>query len=150
MEDWGGGWETVPNSMDLQEDLCHLMKTTWRDSSQLQAHLGFPSASPSESKPIRPTGAEMRSLTNDVQSSLYTIFTTVSFCLQWDIFSNSLPQESHLRPRDCSIFIFISKQQQANQIGLAWRCVMHRTLSWAWTQGLLALIGQCRSFNIPL
>ena len=115
--------------MDLQEDLCHLMKTTRGDSSQLQAHLGFPSARPSESRPTRPTGAEMRPLTKDAQSSLYTIFTSVLFCLQWDIFSNSLPQESHLRPRDSSIFVFISKQQQANQIGLAWRrCVMHQTL----------------------
>lgn len=92
--------------------------------------LGFPSASPSESRPTRPTGAEKRSLTKDVQSSLYTIFTSVLFHLQWDIFRNSLPQESHLRPRDCSVFVFISKQQQANQIGLARRrCVMHQTLS---------------------
>lgn len=36
VEDWGGAWETVPDSTDLQEDLCHLVKPTQGDSSQLQ------------------------------------------------------------------------------------------------------------------
>lgn len=49
------------------------MKTKRGDSSQLQAHLAFPSASPSEARPTRPMGAETRSLTKGVQSSLYAI-----------------------------------------------------------------------------
>lgn len=125
------------------------MKTTRRDSSQLQAYLGFPSASPQNLNLQDPQELKC-ALTNVcpvfIVCHLYNhvILPAMGYFQQL-----SSPRVSSEATRDCSIFIFISKQQQANQIGLAWRCVMHRLFRELGLKGL-ALIGQCRSFNIPL
>lgn len=72
-EDCDDAWETVPESTDLREDCCHLVKATRGDSSQLQAHLVFPSAYPPEASSTRPVGAKLWSLAKGVQSPSYAI-----------------------------------------------------------------------------
>lgn len=89
---WRTVMETVPESTDLQEDCCLLMKATQGDSSQLRAHLVFPSANPLEASSMRPVRAKPWSLAKGVQSpsSVRHFFANLLFGLMSDIFSMSL------------------------------------------------------------